>query len=90
VALEAERRLMRTVVCRVRDNKGGLSDRLPQGRAKKWLQDGTARDGMMAELATAVVARQKGVRGVAILDGRVAHAILLELFTELGAGTLVE
>jgi len=89
-AMQAERLLLLTDVAGVRDKKGALIERLTQARAKKLIKDGTARDGMMPKLETAIAARRKGVRGVAILDGRVAHAILLELFTELGAGTLVE
>jgi acetylglutamate kinase len=44
---------------------------------------------MIPKLQTAIDAVKNGVTATAILDGRVPHAILLELFTELGAGTLV-
>ncbi|MDD9797787.1 MAG: acetylglutamate kinase [Alphaproteobacteria bacterium] len=89
-AMKAERLLLLTDVVGVQDKKSALIERLTIARAKKLIKDGTARDGMIPKLETAIAAHQKGVRGVAILDGRVAHAILLELFTELGAGTLVE
>ena len=89
-ALEAERLLLLTDIAGVMDKKGVLIERLTARRARQLITSGTALGGMIPKLETAIDARRKGVNGVAILDGRVPHAILLELFTELGAGTLLE
>lgn len=89
-ALAAERLLLLTDIEGVLDKKGKLIERLSPQQAKTLISNGTAGGGMIPKLETAIDAKRKGVGGVAILDGRVAHAILLELFTELGAGTLIE
>ncbi|MGC6475552.1 MAG: acetylglutamate kinase [Parvibaculales bacterium] len=89
-ALQAERLLLLTDIAGVMDKKGTLIERLTARRAKQLINNGTAQGGMIPKLETAIEANKKGVGGVAILDGRVPHAILLELFTELGAGTLIE
>ena len=52
-------------------------------------QDGTLTGGMIPKVETCVDAVEKGVEASVILDGRVPHAILLELFTEHGSGTLI-
>ena len=89
-ALNAERLLMLTDVTGVLDKKGNLIERLSARQANTLIKNGTAQGGMIPKLETAVKAVKDGVGASAILDGRVPHAILLELFTELGAGTLVE
>ena len=89
-ALQAERLLLLTDIAGVMDKKGALIERLTARRARQLITNGTANGGMIPKLETAIDAHKKGVGGVAILDGRVPHAILLELFTELGAGTLLE
>ena len=53
------------------------------------IQDGTATGGMIPKLETAIAAVDAGVEAVVILDGRRPHAMLTELFTEHGAGTLI-
>jgi acetylglutamate kinase len=59
-------------------------------KAKRVLiADGTAKGGMIPKLETAIQAVEKGVEAAVILDGRKPHALLMELFTEHGAGTLV-
>jgi acetylglutamate kinase len=89
-ALDAERLLMLTDVDGVRDKKGKLIERLSKAQAARLIKNGTAQGGMIPKLETAIDAVKNGVTASAILDGRVQHAILLELFTELGAGTLIE
>ena len=56
---------------------------------RKLIADGTISGGMIPKVETCLDALEKGVEGVVILDGRVPHAVLLELFTEHGAGTLI-
>jgi acetylglutamate kinase len=89
-ALNAERLLMLTDVTGVLDKKGELLERLSVRQAAQLIKNGTAQGGMIPKLETAMTAVKDGVGATAILDGRVPHAILLELFTALGAGTLVE
>jgi acetylglutamate kinase len=89
-ALGAERLLMLTDVNGVKDKKGNLIERLSKAQAARLIKNGTAQGGMIPKLQTAIDAVKNGVAATAILDGRVQHAILLELFTELGAGTLIE
>ena len=89
-ALEAERLLMLTDVSGVLDKKGVLLERLSIKQAQALMRNGTAQGGMIPKLETAIQAVKSGVAASAILDGRVPHAILLELFTALGAGTLIE
>lgn len=88
-ALAAERLLLLTDVRGVLDDKGELIERLTVKRAQSLIKQGTAKGGMIPKLETATDAVRGGVGAVAILDGRVPNAVLLELFTELGAGTLV-
>jgi acetylglutamate kinase len=88
-AIEAERLLMLTDVAGVLDKKGTLIEHLTLRQANALIKNGTAVGGMIPKLGTAISARKNGVEAVAILDGRIPHAILLELFTALGAGTLV-
>ncbi|MCH1568947.1 MAG: acetylglutamate kinase [Alphaproteobacteria bacterium] len=89
-ALGAERLLMLTDVDGVKDKKGKPIERLSKTQAARLVKNGTAQGGMIPKLETAIDAVKNGVAATAILDGRVPHAILLELFTELGAGTLIE
>ena len=58
--------------------------------ARKAMADGVATGGMIPKLQTAMAAVRDGVEAVVILDGRRPHAMLVELFTEHGAGTLVK
>lgn len=88
-ALSAERLLLLTDVSGVLDGDGSLIESLTVRRAQSLIKKGTARGGMIPKLETAIAAVEGGVGAVAILDGRVPNAVLLELFTELGAGTLI-
>ena len=57
--------------------------------AQGLIDDGTATGGMIPKLETAIAAVRSGVEAVVILDGRRPHAMLTELFTEHGSGTLI-
>ena len=59
-------------------------------REQGLIDDGVATGGMIPKLETAMAAVRAGVEAVVILDGRRPHAMLVELFTETGAGTLVK
>jgi acetylglutamate kinase len=88
-ALKAKRVLFLTDVAGVLDRSGALIKSLTVAEARGLIADGTAQGGMIPKLETAVQAVEKGVEAAVILDGRKPHALLMELFTEHGAGTLV-
>jgi len=88
-ALDATRLLMLTDVTGVLDKKRKLVAEMNLGSARKYLRDGTLKGGMIPKVETCISAIKEGVEAVAILDGRVPHAILLEIFTEHGSGTLI-
>jgi acetylglutamate kinase len=87
--LKAQRLLMLTDVAGVKGADGQLIQKLTVSQAKELISNGVATGGMIPKLETCIKAVNQGVSGVVILDGRVPHAILLELFTNHGAGTLV-
>jgi acetylglutamate kinase len=88
-ALRAERLLMLTDVAGVLDKQKQLIEALTLNEVRERIEDGTITDGMIPKVECCVDAVRQGVRGAVILDGRVPHACLLELFTEAGPGTLV-
>ena len=88
-ALGAKRVLFLTDVTGVLDKSGNLIKQLTVAEARGLIADGTANGGMIPKLETAMQAVEKGVEAAVILDGRKPHALLMELFTEHGAGTLV-
>ncbi len=88
-ALEAKRMLLLTDVAGVLDAKGQLIRQLTVDEARKAIEDRVATGGMIPKLETAIAAVESGVEAVVIMDGRRPHAMLVELFTEHGAGTLV-
>jgi acetylglutamate kinase len=73
----------------VLDAKGELIRQVSVADARALIADGVATGGMIPKLETAIAAVEGGVEAVVILDGRRPHAMLVELFTEHGAGTLV-
>ncbi|MBA4208447.1 MAG: acetylglutamate kinase [Parvibaculum sp.] len=89
-AMGAARLLLLTDVSGVLDKQGKLIEELTIDQAKALMQDGTISGGMIPKLETCIEAVEGGVEAVVILDGRVRHAVLLELFTEHGAGTLIQ
>ena len=88
-ALKAKRVLFLTDVTGVLDKSGNLIKQLSVAEAKGLIDSGAATGGMIPKLETAMQAVEKGVEAAVILDGRKPHALLMELFTEHGAGTLV-
>jgi acetylglutamate kinase len=88
-ALKAKRMLLLTDVKGVLDKNGELIRQMTIAEAFAAIKDGTATGGMIPKLETAIAAVDSGVEAVVILDGRRPHAMLVELFTEHGAGTLV-
>ena len=88
-ALKAKRMLLLTDVSGVLGADGKLVRQLTVKEARKAIEDGVATGGMIPKLETAIGAIEAGVEAVVILDGRRPHAMLTELFTEHGAGTLV-
>ena len=89
-SLNAKRMLLLTDVVGVLDKGGELIRELTVKEARALIKDGTATGGMIPKLETAIHAVESGVEAVVILDGRRPHAMLVELFTEHGAGTLVK
>jgi acetylglutamate kinase len=88
-ALSAKRMLLLTDVPGVLDAHGQLVRQLTLDEARAAIRDGVVTGGMIPKVETAVAAVEAGVEAVVILDGRRPHAMLVELFTEHGAGTLV-
>jgi len=88
-ALKAKRFLLLTDVPGVLDKSKSLIKDLSVDEARRLIADGTISGGMIPKVETCIDALERGVEGVVILDGKVPHAVLLELFTELGAGTLI-
>jgi acetylglutamate kinase len=88
-ALKAKRMLLLTDVAGVLDKDGELIRQLTLAEARKAIEDGVATGGMIPKLETAIAAVEAGVEAVVILDGRRPHAMLVELFSEHGAGTLI-
>jgi len=88
-ALHAKRFLLLTDVPGVLDKSKTLIKELSVDDARRLIADGTISGGMIPKVETCIDALDRGVEGVVILDGKVPHAVLLELFTELGAGTLI-
>lgn len=88
-SLGAKRMLLLTDVAGVLDKSGELIRQTTVAEARALIENGTASGGMIPKLETAIAAVEAGVEAVVILDGRKPHAMLVELFTEHGAGTLV-
>jgi acetylglutamate kinase len=88
-ALNANRLLMLTDVAGVLDKSKNLITELSLGQIPGLIADGTISGGMIPKVETCIEAVKQGVKGATILDGRVPHALLLELFTEGGIGTLI-
>jgi acetylglutamate kinase len=88
-ALKAKRFLLLTDVPGVLDKSKQLIKEMSAADVRRLIADGTISGGMIPKVETCLYALEKGVEGVVILDGKVPHAVLLELFTDLGAGTLI-
>jgi acetylglutamate kinase len=88
-ALGAARLLFLTDVPGVLDKSGALIKELTVREVHRLIADGTITGGMIPKVETCVEALDRGVEGVVILNGKTPHAVLLELFTDHGAGTLI-
>jgi acetylglutamate kinase len=88
-ALKAKRMLMLTDIKGVLDAKGELIRQMTLQEARALIDTGVATGGMIPKLENAIHAVESGVEAVVILDGRRPHAMLVELFSEHGAGTLI-
>lgn len=87
--LNADRLLLLTDVEGVKDAGGNILTNLTLDQVKELTKDGVIAGGMIPKTQTALDAVKRGVRAVVIMDGRAAHACLLELFTDYGAGTMI-
>ncbi len=90
VALKAKRMLLLTDVEGVLDADKQLIRQMTVAEARAAIASGVASGGMIPKLETAISAVEAGVEAVVILDGRRPHAMLVELFTDHGAGTLIK
>jgi acetylglutamate kinase len=88
-ALGASRLLLLTDVAGVKNKQGELLREIAVADVPGLISDGTAAGGMIPKLETAAHSVNHGVGAAVILDGRAPHALLMELFTEHGAGTLI-
>ena len=88
-AVGATRLLMLTDVAGVLDESGEVITELTVSMAKKMIQDGTINGGMIPKVETCLAAVEDDVDAAVIMDGTVPHALLLEVFTEHGVGTLI-
>jgi acetylglutamate kinase len=88
--VKAKRLLLLTDVAGVLDKDRRLIPQLSIEEARTLVRNGTIRDGMIPKVEGCIEVVEAGVEGVVILDGRVPHCVLLELFTTHGVGTLVE
>ena len=88
-AMGASRLLMLTDVAGVKDKEGKLLSHLTVSDARALIADGTVQGGMIPKVETCIDAVEAGAEAAVIMDGRAGHAVLVELFTEHGIGTLI-
>lgn len=88
-ALKADRLLLLTDVAGVKNADGDLVTQLSAAEIEEMTANGTISGGMIPKTETALKAVRAGVRACTIVDGRVRNAVLLELFTEHGAGSMI-
>ena len=88
-AMKAARLMLLTDVQGVKDKEGEVLTRLTRADIQRLIADGTIAGGMIPKVETALYGIEQGVEAAVILDGRTPHGVLLELFTQHGAGTLI-
>jgi len=88
--LQAEKLLLLTNIPGLLDKSGDLITTLERRNVQSLMDDGTISGGMMPKVQSAVDAVAGGVRSAHIIDGRVEHSVLLEVFTDEGVGTLIQ
>ncbi|MGD2081180.1 MAG: acetylglutamate kinase [Nitrospirota bacterium] len=86
-ALGAEKLIFLTDVPGIKDKRGKVVETLTRARAKRMISSGAVAGGMIPKVSAAVEALDKGVKKTHIVDGRVPHCLLLEIFTHKGLGT---
>ena len=89
-ALAAEKLILLTDVEGVMDAAGSLLPVLSAEEARKHVAEGTIRGGMIPKVECCIAALEAGVASAHIVDGRIEHALLLEIFTDRGVGTLIK
>ncbi|MGE4606830.1 MAG: acetylglutamate kinase, partial [Myxococcota bacterium] len=88
-ALSAQKFILLTDVEGVNDANGQLISQLSTEEARKHIAEGTIREGMIPKVSCCIEALESGVSSTTIVDGRIVHALLLEIFTDGGVGTLL-
>jgi acetylglutamate kinase len=88
-AVEAEKLILLPNTPGLLDGEGNLLTGLTAERVQALIADGTIHGGMLPKIRHALEAVEHGVRSAHIIDGRVEHAVLLEIFTDTGVGTLI-
>ena len=88
-ALKATRMLLLTDVEGVLDKQRRLIPEMTISDAQRYREDGTITGGMIPKVETCIEAIEAGAEGAVVIDGRVPHGILLEIFTEHGSGTMI-
>ena len=88
-SLNAEKLILLTNTAGLLDDDGELMTGMSSKMVKKLIDDGTIHGGMLPKIGCALSAVENGVKASHIIDGRVSHAVLLEVFTDSGVGTLV-
>jgi acetylglutamate kinase len=87
--MHAEKLILLTNTTGVLDKKGNLLTGLSARRVQELIDEGTIYGGMLPKINCALEAVRGGVKAVHIIDGRIEHAVLVELFTDEGIGTLI-
>lgn len=87
--LKAAKLILLTDVRGVLDSHGELISQINTVKARRMIQSGALKGGMIPKVRNSLAALRKGVEKVHIIDGRIPHAILLEIFTDTGIGTMV-
>jgi len=88
--LKAEKLVLLTNTPGVLDKAGTLLTGITPGQIDGMVADGTLSGGMLPKIGSALDAARSGVKSVHIIDGRVEHALLLEILTDEGVGTLIK
>ncbi len=88
--LKAEKLVLLTNTPGVLDKSGNLITGITPKEIDGMVADGTLSGGMLPKIGSAVDAARNGVKGVHIIDGRVEHALLLEILTDHGVGTMIK
>ena len=89
IALQAEKLILLTNTSGVLDKQGNLLTGISAAQVQSLIDDGTIEGGMLPKVECALDAVRSGVKTAQIIDGRVQHAVLLELLTDEGVGTLI-